>query len=256
MRYALNYAKDSSEVITDPNGEILKSMITVPNLNRQSMSREVLCTGSKGNCSVFRFGNYIIIIDLGISFLKLNNFLRGNNLTPHMLFITHAHQDHYNEATKRALLKEYPGLQEYKRGKPINKPDNLKLKTFINVHYSHNGEDTKSIGIIFKYDNILHLYATDLGSTTTIPKMAYTFADIEMNYDNETLLENVRAKLRPIKILQRSSTSHLSWEQTTSFLDDVGVTEFSALHMSYENLKRPVIHTKRLTVNSISLNTL
>ena len=58
---------------------------------------KTLASGSKGNCSIILCDNTKILVDIGISYLKLKRKLEELNLSLDdfsALLITHAHTDH------------------------------------------------------------------------------------------------------------------------------------------------------------------
>ena len=70
------------------------------------MTYDIIATGSSGNCVII---NGEIAIDMGIPMKKLreSGYIKGLKL----VLLTHAHSDHFNSATVRALHKERPALR-------------------------------------------------------------------------------------------------------------------------------------------------
>ena len=61
------------------------------------MKVKVLASGSKGNSAIVLCGDTKIIIDIGISYLKLKRMIEENSLDINefeYLLITHSHSDH------------------------------------------------------------------------------------------------------------------------------------------------------------------
>lgn len=70
------------------------------------MTYDILATGSSGNAVVI---NGEILIDCGVSMKKLQESGYIKNLK--LVLLTHAHGDHFNAATVRAIHKERPALR-------------------------------------------------------------------------------------------------------------------------------------------------
>lgn len=70
------------------------------------MTHDILASGSSGNCVII---NREIAIDMGIPMKKLRE--SGYIKSLKLVLLTHAHGDHFNRATVRALHKERPALR-------------------------------------------------------------------------------------------------------------------------------------------------
>ena len=68
------------------------------------MRYEIIASGSKGNAVLF---NGAVLVDCGVSFLKLAPYLRGIKI----VLLTHIHGDHFNPSTIKRLATERPTLR-------------------------------------------------------------------------------------------------------------------------------------------------
>ena len=69
-----------------------------------------IASGSKGNCSYIETATHKILIDAGISYTRITNALKENEVNINdltHLFITHEHSDHVNGL--KILLKNKIG---------------------------------------------------------------------------------------------------------------------------------------------------
>lgn len=175
-----------------------------------SIEFTTLASGSEGNCTYVGTENTKVLIDVGISCSKVEQFLKQINVDPSSLtaiFITHEHTDHikgvsvlsrkYNipifatEGTFEALIEKFSNIKNSNKNfvyadEPIILND-LYLMPFDIPH-----DAKQPVAYFIKYNNFKLSILTDLGhiSPNVIQNIKYSNAIIlESNYD-ETMLKN------------------------------------------------------------------
>jgi phosphoribosyl 1,2-cyclic phosphodiesterase len=209
----------------------------------------VIASGSKGNAMLIATENTCIVLDVGISTMRVMDFLQNNKLTKdHIsaIIISHEHGDHTKgvgslaRKTKKPVyitrptyfqcersLGTIPHVQYFSPGDEFNIGD-------IQVHAfsaSHDAVDGCNFTFIQKHNDHAKLaVATDLGfpSKVTINRLKdVTTLVLESNHDEMMLMEGPY----PWKLKQRvkSSLGHLSNDQAIGVLVKV-------LHENLRNL--------------------
>lgn len=169
-----------------------------------------LASGSAGNCVYVGTENTKILIDAGLSGVKIENLLKQINVSPDMLdaiFITHEHLDHIDGAgvlSRRYNLPVYAtegtwGNMPQKVGEIATKNKNIVYadeKIFLNDLYlipfamPHDAKEPVSYSVYS--NNIKISVATDMGHVTkdVIEHIRHSDAIIlESNHD-VTMLKN------------------------------------------------------------------
>ncbi|MCM8535104.1 MAG: MBL fold metallo-hydrolase [Lentisphaeraceae bacterium] len=198
-----------------------------------------LSSGSKGNCTVVRNGDDLILIDCGISFKKLKEKLKEHDLHEEMIkgiFVTHEHTDHVSGLRVTSDKMDIPVFCNQNTGAFLKRkeraPQNLNYfengssighSTFVVEPFSvpHDGVDTVAYNVFV--NDIKISVATDFGFASQAVKQNLKGCDLlllESNHDVKMLQECGK---RPWKIKQRilSRHGHLSNETCHEILSDV-----------------------------------
>lgn len=194
---------------------------------------KTLASGSKGNCSIILCDNTKILVDIGISYLKLKRKLEELNLSLNdfsALLITHAHTDHIkglSSLTKNTNLKIYIPKEMYKDLEEQIHHNNIEFITDnfqienVSIELIHTSHDASaSVGYIMTYQNKGLVYVTDTGyiNRKYLEKMKKKdIYLIESNHDEKMLMEGPY----PYYLKQRviSDVGHLSNKTTAKYLE-------------------------------------
>lgn len=215
----------------------------------------IISSSSKGNCYIY---NKDIMLDIGVSFIKIKEYLKDINL----ILLTHCHQDHVNKKTLAKVIYEKPtikiacGIWMVKLlmnlGVPLkniyvlelNKTYNLGKYIIQPVPAEH---DVPNCGykIIIKKNNYKIFHITDTSNLKNIEAKGYDLFCIENNYTTELLekhikdcIENEEDKNK-LYYLERAKVTHLSSEECNSFLIE-NMSEnscFEYIHQSSYNFE-------------------
>ena len=200
----------------------------------------VIATGSTGNA--VNYGN-IILVDVGVPFLKVKPFLNGLKL----VLLTHEHNDHFNLTTIKRMAFERPALR-FGCGKFLAD----KLTGINNIDVYEAGKmydyglfqispvilyhDTLNFGYRIFIDDKKIFHATDSAHLNGITAKDYSIYALEANYDEDTVWQHIEEKeSRGEYAHQRGAiNSHLSIQQAQDFiLRNAGKEyEFIKLHQS------------------------
>lgn len=201
------------------------------------MRYEIIQSGSDGNCTIV---DGQIAIDMGVPFYKIEHFVNDLRL----VLLTHAHGDHFRKPTVKKLAKMRPTLKWACRdwmAQPLRNsgvdPRNIILvnpdKWVQPTEYGcpvtswiaafDTAHDTLNCGWrIWRDHHDCIFYATDLATLDGIQAKAYTVYLLEANYRESELEQRREAKLEAgeFSYETRAETTHLSWEQTTAWLQE------------------------------------
>jgi len=183
----------------------------------------VIATGSTGNAVLY---HDTILVDCGVPYARLRPFMKNLQI----VLLTHAHGDHFNEATLSRLCAERPALRigcgqwmlERVQGLrnvdvyEIGKVYNYGLFQICPVKLYH---DVQNCGYrIFKGQTRI-FHATDTAHLQGIAAKGYDLYAIESNYDEETVFELIEQKHRRGEFAhQRGAVnSHLSEQAARDF---------------------------------------
>ncbi len=198
-----------------------------------------LSSGSKGNCTVVKHGDELILIDCGLSFKKLKEKLKAADLSEDMItaiFVTHEHGDHVSGVRVSADKLGIPVYSNRNTGVFLERkkraPQNLiyfenggqiSQGAFIVEPFSvpHDGVDTVAYNVFCGGKKIS--IATDFGYPSQMVKQKLKDCDallLECNHDVKML---TNCDKRPWKTKQRilSRHGHLSNESSMELLTDV-----------------------------------
>ncbi len=202
-------------------------------LSTKNMFFMTVATGSKGNSSILMCGPTRLIIDDGVSYLRLKRAIESVGLTFKDfsgILITHAHSDHVkglettlkNTKLKVLVPKEmYPELREIvPKDRVIFIKENNKLNdTEITLFKTSHDADC-SVGFIITYNNKSLAYITDTGYINRKYFDMLKHKDIyliESNHDEEMLRNGPYPPFLKARVL--SDHGHLSNKMTASYLD-------------------------------------
>lgn len=188
------------------------------------MKMHVIASGSKGNASIIYNDETVILVDMGITRIRLSEGLKEINKSIkdiNYVFFTHEHSDHikgaqylptklfYARAGTIPLLKnhELELFKEYTF-------NSIKVVTLLTCH-----DAISPCGFLFKDKENSIVYLTDSGyipdvTLQLIMNKEYYF--IESNHDVEMLFNS----LRPEQLKERifSDLGHLSNEQSAHYM--------------------------------------
>ena len=201
------------------------------------MTCDILATGSSGNAVVI---NGEILIDCGVpmKLLRKSGYIKSLKL----VLLTHAHGDHFNAATVRALHQERPALRwgccEWmvphlletgvdrlsidvtRPTEPGESSRALIYNNFVIVDPVHLVHDVPNCGWMIHKNHERLLYATD---TSTLDHITAKDYDLYLIEDNHTKAE-IEARIADkqsrgeFSYEVRAARNHLSQEQANEWL--------------------------------------
>lgn len=204
------------------------------------MTYDILATGSSGNAVVI---NGEILIDCGVPMKKLRE--SGYIKSLKLVLLTHAHGDHFNPATVRALHQERPALWwvccEWmvwedrekrvpgpllkagvdKRSIVLIKPGRWYQCGFcIQFKAETIPHDVENCGYHLKLDYETIFYATDTSTLDHIKAKDYDLYLIEANHTRSEIEARIEDKLARGEFAYevRAARNHLSQEQAMEWL--------------------------------------
>lgn len=220
------------------------------------MELVTFASGSTGNCSLISGGNTHILVDTGISFLKLKTFLRDLGLTPEVLsgvLITHEHNDHIKGLTtllkhtelclyaprgvSSELWRRFPESDGKRVVIPIGEPFPLGELTVTAFETPH--DTSQSVGYRISDGTSSLGYCTDLGHVSDSVREALMGVDaalIECNHD----ITRLKLGPYPVSLKRRilSDRGHLSngaCAELAVFLASHGAGALALGHISKES---------------------
>lgn len=194
------------------------------------MTYDILATGSSGNAVVI---NGEILIDCGVPMKKLRE--SGYIKELRLVLLTHAHGDHFNPATVRALHKERPSLRwgcckwmvPYLREaglgalliRMLTKKETFRMQkyTIFPVDLVH---DVPNCGWHIWTENERLFYATDTSTLDHIEAKDYDLYLIEANHTKAEIEARIAEKQARGELAYeyRAARNHLSREQALDWL--------------------------------------
>ncbi|MFV0254854.1 MAG: MBL fold metallo-hydrolase [Erysipelotrichaceae bacterium] len=204
------------------------------------MQYYILASGSKGNCSLIRNHDTMIIIDCGTNWKYLSQEFHKNDLDYNSadgVLITHGHNDHIKSLKNLKHLKRYGNLIDSDiTSLEYYQQFNIGSFRITPLALSHDSDNTTGYVIEDELEKLV--FITDTGYLHQRNYQYINNADyfiIESNYDPETLLNTSRPKFLKDRIL--SDNGHLSNNDCCSILEEVvGTTtkEIVLAHLSQE----------------------
>ena len=196
------------------------------------MKFKTLASGSKGNSSIIISDDTKLIVDLGISNLRLKKALEKLNYTIDDfdgILITHCHNDHIKGLTttvkKNNILVYAPRDMVYELSEFIDTDkivvvdENFKIGD-INITYFNTSHDADcSVGYVFSNDDKSIAYITDTGYINRRNYKKIEGKDlylIESNHDVEMLMEGPYPPYLKQRVL--SDVGHLSNDMAATYI--------------------------------------
>lgn len=212
----------------------------------------VLCSGSKGNCTLIKTKNHNILIDAGMTFKYLKEKLEEHNTKAEdidYIFLTHTHKDHIGAL--KTFIKKYDPivcmgekmfleldyLNDYKNIDVIFGEKDIDTLHVDMIKTSHDAEDAR--GYIFTESISSVVYITDTGYLNAkyfqklYDKTVYIF---ESNHDVEMLMHGKYPKWLQARIL--SDKGHLSNQASAFYLSKLigpNTKKVILAHLSQDN---------------------
>ena len=220
-----------------------------------------LASGSKGNSTIIKLDDKIILIDCGCTKTYIKNKLKEldipiNNID--YLFITHTHSDHISAIDLfKDTIKYSPIIHDNKTNIIKHKEniilDNINICPIILSHDCPN-----TYGYIITYNNEKLIYITDTGYI----KEEYinllsnaTYIILEFNHDIEILMNTNRPHFLKERIY--SDTGHLNNEQASNICKKIigNNTKFIWLaHISQQaNNETIALNTLKSTIDTSNI---
>lgn len=213
---------------------------------------KVLCSGSKGNCTVIKYNNHSYVIDMGVTYKKFlelsDDLVDCNNAT---VFITHSHSDHIkgiNVFSKNNKCQIYGSSHLLEKGIDainINKRININDIEVEPIFLSHDCKDT--LGYVFYVGKYKIVVASDTGYLSESNLKTMDNPDVlllEANHDVDMLMGGSYSW--PLKKRVISDTGHLSNTQFLSYVSNIvgdNTKHVVALHLSEENNDPRIVET-------------
>ena len=180
-----------------------------------------LASGSSGNCFLVDNGIDLLLIDVGIPFVKIKEKLTelGYNVENiNYILITHSHIDHIRSLNSFSNKKIYSSVKIPGLLNKLEKNIEIELGSYkiLSFPLSH---DVDCCGYRISYEKESLLYATDTGYINS-RIMKYledaTYYIFESNHDIEMLMNSSRPYFLKSRIL--SDKGHLSNEDASEIL--------------------------------------
>lgn len=186
----------------------------------EELDYKVIASGSKGNCVVI--GN--VMVDCGVPYKKVKEYLYDIDV----LLYTHAHGDHFREATFKRIRKEFPNISIaanetlwevantdfdvlIKDYKPFE-AGGLTFTPFPGIH------DVEVHGFDWYVGDLHIIYMTDSNTLEYAPcKDKYDYCFIESNHDEKKLQAAFRKSKSYGYNAYSSGKRHLSTHDSKKF---------------------------------------
>ena len=185
---------------------------------------EVLSSGSHGNAVIY---NENILVDCGVSRALLEN--RVHDIA--IVLLTHAHKDHLNVSTLKAMQLERPSLR-IGCGRHLSE----RVKGLRNIDFYEAGlvydyqifkvspvklyHDVPNFGYRIFIGDYKIFHATDTAHLAGIRAQGYDLYAVEHNYDEDTVFKKIESKKENGLYAheQGSINTHLSEQQAREWI--------------------------------------
>ena len=219
----------------------------------------LLGSGSKGNATVVRYNDELLMIDSGFSCKELEARLLARQIKPEQIsaiLVTHEHSDHFNGVPTFSRKHKtpvwmsggtgmHPRVEKISQINFLNTHTKFQLGKFeINpVAVPHDSRE--ACQFVLQAGGFRLGILTDLGHITPYVSQQFSQLDIlllEFNHDRDLLLQSVY----PEKLKQRVAgpLGHLSNHQACDFLKQQSWEKLKylvAMHLSEENNRREIV---------------
>ena len=207
------------------------------------MYYHIISSGSKGNATIVVANKTVILIDMGITFVRLEEGFKEVNLSPNDItgaIFTHNHSDHINGLKFIPIKKQYAleGTLPSSGHNVLNlfKPVFIGEIKVTPIKSSHDA--INPCGYVLEHENEKLVYLTDTGvfvDNNTEHCKNPTYVIIESNHDISMLYKTNRPMLLKQRIL--SDVGHLCNEDsalaTLQFISK-DTKEITLAHLSEE----------------------
>jgi phosphoribosyl 1,2-cyclic phosphodiesterase len=209
-----------------------------------------LSSGSKGNSVFLKTKKTKILIDNGISYLKLKKKLEVINENVNeidAIFITHEHMDHISGLKVFLDNHDVKIVCNIDCAKAIHSQLNIdrNFKIFstseafeyrdLNVFpFSIMHDTIDPVGYIFKINNFKLSFLTDIGFVSTIVKnylKESNYLYLEANHSKSMVESSNRSKIYKDRVLSR--VGHLSNDDFFSLLNEIYHDDLKYLHIAH-----------------------
>lgn len=219
---------------------------------------QVLASGSSGNCYRVTDGKTNLLLECGIPIKQIKKKLNYTLSQIDACLVSHSHLDHAlsaHEIVKAGIdvyltlpTRNTLGLNGHHRIKIINPKETFEVGTWVIKPFQTEHDCDGSVGFFMhsKVSGKRLVYITDSYYSR------YTFKDVsvwmlEINYDLETLRQNLENGTLNTFLKNRILKSHMSLENVIDILkaNDLSKTEkIYVIHLSEENSNSELIKRK------------
>lgn len=228
----------------------------------------VLSSGSSGNAIVIENSKVGILLDIGLSYNKLNQLLKEASISIEKigaLLITHEHDDHIRGFRSFVRKRDVPIFVSEEIESFLKFPQNIKREInhiseeeefcfddFKIIPFSLPHDAKKTYGFIFKVEGFKIGYVCDLGTFTKDIVEKVKGANclmIEFNHDIDLLCNSSYPEYLKMRIASR--IGHLSNEQGAKLLRETFTDETIGvflMHLSQETNLKEIAEIKALDV--------
>jgi phosphoribosyl 1,2-cyclic phosphodiesterase len=230
-----------------------------------SVRLTIFASGSKGNCALLESAGARLLVDAGLSALRIKEGLAAMGRVPsdlHGILLTHEHDDHISALRVFASRHELPiyANRETQRatmealgngGRAVPKLDwrlfrtgeGFSLGDFDVEPFSIPHDASDPVGFLVRTASRTIVFATDLGNVTALVADKARQADalvLETNHEHRLLMDDPN---RPWSLKQRISGSHghLSNEKAAQALEKIVTDRLAHLFLAHlsEDCNRP-----------------
>ncbi|MDD4986527.1 MAG: MBL fold metallo-hydrolase [Dehalococcoidales bacterium] len=216
------------------------------------MNIRTIGSGSSGNAHLIDDSHTKLLLDCGITWKRIQQTLNYHTSEIEAVLVTHLHMDHckgVRDAMRAGVdvfmtreTAEALGVEGNHRAQMIDPKVQFQIGSWIILPFSVQHDCPGAVGFL------LHSMETQekLVYLTDSYYSRYTFKGVthlllEINYDMQTLNENVASGIVPVEMKNRLLQSHFSLENAVDFLkacDLSKVQQIWIIHSSDTNANR------------------
>lgn len=180
----------------------------------------IIASGSKGNATIVKYKNTVILIDMGVSFERLRSGMEEIGLTPEQIsgaIFTHDHSDHISgiRFLSPSIMYGLKGTLPSSLSNVVKELEPFEIGDIIITPFPTSHNATNPCGFLLKAGNETLVYMTDTGCflEENLPLIKNpTYLIIESNHDIKMLLATKRTYELKNRIL--SDVGHLCNEDS------------------------------------------